>query len=120
MEKRLIGPSEHKDIMQTVAHLMGYENPIRIWGRSHVGNKDSTLVLNYFGAGTYFFMNDQYICKYNSSDAIGFYSKEDYGLEDNLIDSRTNTLNTLEEKGKAYIQDYNNRIVKGALKANSR
>jgi len=106
------------DIMPTVAHLMGYEKPIRTWGRSLVGNEDSSLVVNYFGAGTYFFMNEEYICIYNGSDAIGFYSKEDYGLENNLVESRTNAMNALEEKGKAYLQDYNNRIVKGALEAN--
>jgi hypothetical protein len=27
-------------------------------------------------------------------------------------------MDALEEKGKAYLQDYNNRIVKGALEAN--
>ena len=110
--------AQHMDIMPTVAHLMGYEKPIRSWGRSLVGNEDSSLVVNYFGAGTYFFMNEEYICIYNGSDAIGFYSKEDYGLENNLIESRTNAMNALEEKGKAYLQDYNNRIVKGALEAN--
>ena len=110
--------AQHMDIMPTVAHLMGYEKPIRSWGRSLVGNEDSSLVVNYFGAGTYFFMNEEYICIYNGSDAIGFYSKEDYGLQNNLIESRTNVMNALEEKGKAYLQDYNNRIVKGALEAN--
>ncbi|MGY8967538.1 MAG: LTA synthase family protein [Flavobacteriales bacterium] len=110
--------AQHMDIMPTVAHLMGYEKPIRSWGRSLVGNEDSSLVVNYFGAGTYFFMNEEYICIYNGSDAIGFYSKEDYGLENNLVESRTNAMNALEEKGKAYLQDYNNRIVKGALEAN--
>ena len=109
--------AQHMDIMPTVAHLMGYEKPIRSWGRSLVGNEDSSLVVNYFGAGTYFFMNEEYICIYNGSDAIGFYSKEDYGLENNLIESRTNAMNALEEKGKAYLQDYNNRIVMGALEA---
>ena len=110
--------AQHMDIMPTVAHLMGYEKPIRSWGRSLVGNEDSSLVVNYFGAGTYFFMNEEYICIYNGSDAIGFYSKEDYGLQNNLIESRTNVMNALEEKGKAFLQDYNNRIVKGALEAN--
>ena len=110
--------AQHMDIMPTVAHLMGYEKPIRSWGRSLVGNEDSSLVVNYFGAGTYFFMNEEYICIYNGSDAIGFYSKEDYGLENNLVESRTNAMNALEEKGKAYLQDYNNRIVKGALESN--
>ena len=110
--------AQHMDIMPTVAHLMGYEKPIRSWGRSLVGNEDSSLVVNYFGAGTYFFMNEEYICIYNGSDAIGFYSKEDYGLENNLVESRTNAMDALEEKGKAYLQDYNNRIVKGALESN--
>jgi len=110
--------AQHMDIMPTVAHLMGYEKPIRSWGRSLVGNEDSSLVVNYFGAGIYFFMNEEYICLYSGSDAIGFYLKEDYGLEVNLIESRTNAMNALEEKGKAYLHDYNNRIVKGALEAN--
>ena len=47
--------AQHMDIMPTVAHLMGYEKPIRSWGRSLVGNEDSSLVVNYFGGWNLFF-----------------------------------------------------------------
>jgi hypothetical protein len=105
------------DIMPTVAQLMGYKKPIRSWGRSLVSEDEPSLVVNYFGAGSYFFMNQQYICIYNGSEAIGFYDKEDYGLEKNLIQNRTEEMDDIVVKGKAFLQDYNNRIVRGNLEA---
>ena len=108
---------QHMDIMPTVAQLMGYEKPIRSWGRSLLSEEDPSLVVNYFGAGSYFFMNEQYICIYNGFEAIGFYDKEDYGLEENLIQNRTKEMDDILVKGKAFLQDYNNRIVKGNLEA---
>jgi phosphoglycerol transferase MdoB-like AlkP superfamily enzyme len=112
--------SQHMDIMPTIAHLMGYEKPIRSWGRSLISDEASSLVVNYFGAGSYFFMNEKYICIYNGSKAIGFYDKEDYGLEENLIEQRTVEMDRLVEQGKAFLQDYNNRIVTGGLDLNKR
>lgn len=109
--------AQHMDIMPTVAQLMGYEKPIRSWGRSLVSKEEPSLVVNYFGAGSYFFMDEQYICIYNGSKAIGFYDKEDYGLEENLIQNRTKEMDEILVKGKAFLQDYNNRIVKGNLEA---
>ena len=109
--------AQHMDIMPTVAQLMGYKKPIRSWGRSLVSEDEPSLVVNYFGAGSYFFMNQQYICIYNGSEAIGFYDKEDYGLEKNLIQNRTEEMDDIVVKGKAFLQDYNNRIVRGNLEA---
>jgi len=110
--------AQHMDIMPTVAQLIGYDKPIRSWGRSLVSQEeDSSLVVNYFGAGTYFFMNEEYICIYNGTDAIGFYKNDDLGLEENLIEQRNQIMDVLEEKGKMFLQDYNKRIVEGTLGA---
>ena len=51
------------------------------------------------------------------TEIIGFYDKEDYGLEENLIQNRTKEMDEILVKGKAFLQDYNNRIVKGNLEA---
>ena len=109
--------AQHMDIMPTVAQLIGYKKPIRSWGRSLVSADKSSLVVNYFGAGTYFFMNEEYICIYNGTGATGFYKNDDLGLEKNLIKERNELMDALEEKGKMFLQDYNKRIVTGTLGA---
>ena len=62
-------------------------------------------------------MNEEYICIYNGTNAVGFYDKEDYELKNNLIESLNSKMINLEIKGRAFLQDYNNRIVKGRLGA---
>lgn len=109
--------AQHMDIMPTVAQLMGYERSIRSWGRSLLSREKPSLIVNYFGAGSYFFMNEEYICIYNGTNAVGFYDKEDYELKNNLIESLNSKMINLEIKGRAFLQDYNNRIVKGRLGA---
>lgn len=107
--------AQHIDIMPTIAHLIGYKKPIRSWGRSLMSEDQPNLVINYFGAGSYFFMNEEYICIYNGEKATGFYHKNDYGLKKNIIDNRTSKMDSLELKGKAFLQSYNERVVTGKL-----
>ncbi len=107
--------AQHMDIMPTIAHMIGYRKPIRSWGRSLVSDDNPTLIINYFGAGSYFFMDEEYICVYNGEKATGFYNRDDYGFQSNIIDNRTSRMDTLVIKGKAFLQDYNKRIVEGKL-----
>tara|TARA_B100000767_G_scaffold173106_1_gene162040 strand:+ start:680 stop:2602 length:1923 start_codon:yes stop_codon:yes gene_type:complete len=109
--------AQHMDIMPTIAQLIGYDKPIRSWGRSLISDEEPSLVVNYFGAGSFFFMNEKYICIFNGTEATGFYGKDDYGLEKNLIEIRNEEMSSLEKKGKMFLQDYNNRILTGSLQA---
>ena len=65
--------ASHMDIFPTVADLIDYTKPFRSWGRSLVSD-DTTepFVVNYFSGGSYFIMDENYICVHNCFYAIGF------------------------------------------------
>tara|TARA_B110000114_G_scaffold88413_1_gene93414 strand:- start:1431 stop:3344 length:1914 start_codon:yes stop_codon:yes gene_type:complete len=119
-ESTLIGVDErltsHMDIYPTVADLMGYQKPFRSWGMSLMNApSDASFVMNFFGGGSYFIMDDEYICVHNGKKATGFYLAEDKNLEKNLISKRNKSMDALEKKGSMFLQDYFNRIISGDM-----
>ena len=119
-ESTLIGVDErltsHMDIYPTVADLMGYQKPFRSWGMSLMNApSDASFVMNFFGGGSYFIMDDEYICVHNGKKATGFYLAEDKNLEKNLISKRKKSMDALEKKGSMFLQDYFNRIISGDM-----
>jgi len=113
VDKRL---TSHMDIYPTVADLIGYKKPFRSWGRSLISEKDDkSYVINYFGGGVYFIMNDKYICIHDGKKATGFYNVEDKNLDKNLIENRNESMNEIEKKGSMFLQDYFNRIISGKM-----
>lgn len=119
-ESALIGVDErltsHMDIYPTIADLMGYQKPFRSWGMSLMNApSDASFVMNFFGGGSYFIMDDEYICVHNGKKATGFYLAEDKNLEKNLIFKRNKSMDALEKKGSMFLQDYFNRIISGDM-----
>ena len=72
-------------------------------------------VINYFGGGSYFIMDEKYICVHNGDKAIGFYNSEDYDLSKNLIENKNEEMMMLEKKCGMFLQDYFNRIITGNM-----
>ncbi|MDG2397122.1 MAG: sulfatase-like hydrolase/transferase [Flavobacteriaceae bacterium] len=108
--------TSHLDIYPTIVNLLGYENPFRSWGKSLINdNYNDSFVINYFGADSYFIMNEKYICVHDGTKAIGFYNIEDKNLETNLISKRNIEMNELEKKCSVFLQDYFNRIISNEM-----
>jgi phosphoglycerol transferase MdoB-like AlkP superfamily enzyme len=104
------------DIYPTLADLIGYNKPLRSWGRSLVSDKKyPSIVVNSDGTSEQFIIGN-YMYRFDGKEIIGVYDKSDLGLENNLI----NKLKTPEvEKGKqtakAWYQDYMNRVINRKL-----
>lgn len=99
------------DIYPTIVDLIGYEKPIRSWGRSLLSDTAvPPFVMNYNG-NNYQYISNNYICIFDGQRAIGFYDIEDKGLTKNLIANRNAEMNLLEQKCKAFLTDYFNRII---------
>lgn len=104
------------DIYPTLADLIGYNKPIRSWGRSLVSDKNyPSVVVNSDGTSEQFMIGN-YIYRFDGKEITGVYNKTDLGLENNLI----STLKTAEvEKGKltakAWYQDYMDRVINRKL-----
>lgn len=108
--------ASHMDIFPTIAQIMGYNESFRSWGRSLISeNNEDPFVINYFGGGSYFMMDERFICIHNGEKAKGFYSLNDQNLENNLIENKNDLMKNLEKKGSVFLQDYFNRIIKGEM-----
>ena len=104
--------ASHMDIFPTIADLIGYEEPFRSWGRSLISDEQqSPFVINYFSGGSYFMMDEKYICVHDGGKAIGFYDSKDKNMQNNLIDERNKSMDLLEKKCGIFLQNYFNSIV---------
>lgn len=99
------------DIYPTILDMIGYKKRFRSWGRSLLDKKSSEpFVINSTG-NIYQFLRGNYICTFDGKKALGFYSKDDKGLEKNLIQYKNAEMNDIELHCKAFIQDYMERVV---------
>jgi phosphoglycerol transferase MdoB-like AlkP superfamily enzyme len=99
------------DIYPTVLDMIGYQKPFRSWGRSLVNTGGQEPFVVKYSANLYQYMSGAYICTFDGKKAVGFYAKDDKGMEQNLISNRTPEMDVLEIKVKAFVQDYMNRII---------
>ena len=104
--------ASHMDIFPTVADLIDYPKPFRSWGRSLVSD-DTTepFVVNYFSGGSYFIMDEKYICVHNGFEAIGFYELNDKNFENNIIDQKNQLMVDLEKKCSLFLENYFNTLM---------
>lgn len=105
------------DIYPTILDMMGYQKPFRSWGRSLINKGGEEPFVVKYGSNLYQYMSGEYICTFDGKKAVGFYAKDDKGMQHNLISKRTPEMDVLEIKVKAFIQDYMNRIVDKKLTA---
>lgn len=109
-------PAQQMDIYPTLTDIIGYNKPIRSWGRSLVSDKkEPYLIVNSTGIDQ--FMIGNYIYLFNGKEFTGIYKKTDLGLEKNLLHQ---VKNSEIEQGmlisKAWYQDYMNRVINRKLK----
>ena len=106
--------ASHMDIFPTVADLIDYPKPFKSWGRSLVSDQEfDPFVINYFSGGSYFIMDENFICVHNGKKAIGFYDLEDQNMEKNLIQEMTQEMIALERKCNLFLEDYFESLMSG-------
>ena len=104
--------SQHLDIYPTIVDLINYNKPFRSWGQSLLsGFEDDSFVVNYFGAGSYFYMDNDYILVSDGNKVTGFYDSKDFDLSNNLIEESNSKMIDLEYKFNLFLQDYMTRII---------
>jgi phosphoglycerol transferase MdoB-like AlkP superfamily enzyme len=104
--------SQHLDIYPTIVDLINYNEPFRSWGQSLLsGLEDDSFVVNYFGAGSYFYMDNDYILVSDGTKVNGFYDSKDFDLSNNLIEESNIKMIDLEYKFNLFLQDYMTRII---------
>lgn len=105
------------DIYPTLADLIGYDKPIRSWGRSLVSDKKYPgIVVNSDGSNEQFMIGN-YIYRFDGKDIVGVYDKTDLALEKNLIGQlKTPEVEEGKQTAKAWYQDYMDRVINRKLK----
>lgn len=108
-------PAQQMDIYPTLADLMGYNKPIRSWGRSLVSDDKTSIIVNSDSIQEQFIIGN-YIYLFDGKNITGIFDVKDKGLETNLIGK---IKNPQISKGmllcKAWYQDYMDRVINRKL-----
>lgn len=99
------------DIYPTILDMIGYPKPFRSWGRSLINDKQVPPFVVKYSSNVYQFMEGNYICCFDGKAVVGFYAKEDKGMEHNLIKNKTPEMDAIAKRCKAFVQDYMERII---------
>ncbi|MCS4301763.1 LTA synthase family protein [Chryseobacterium sp. BIGb0232] len=104
------------DIYPTLADLIGYNKPIRSWGRSLVSDKKYPGIMVNSDGNNEQFMIGNYIYRFDGKDIVGVYDKTDLALEKNLIGQlKTPEVEQGKQTAKAWYQDYMDRVINRKL-----
>ena len=103
------------DIMPTVLGYLHYDKPYVAFGRDIFKNDKIPFAFNYLN-NTYNFFEGDYLLVFDGKTSIALYEfKADLLLEKNIVIEKPDIVLTMERKLKAYIQQYNNRMVDNNL-----
>lgn len=102
------------DIMPTVLDWLGYDKPFISFGKDLFDPSSPDFAVNYMNG--YQIVSRKYFMQFNGADVTGLYQyKTDRRLKNNLVNTGIPEQDTLSHFLKAFIQDYNRRIVKDSM-----
>jgi phosphoglycerol transferase MdoB-like AlkP superfamily enzyme len=103
------------DIFPSVLGFLNYDEPWFSFGNNRFNTSEKPFVVNYFN-GLYQFMEDGYLLQFDGKNAVGVYNyKDDITLKNNLLGKNSLVEAALLKRLKAFIQQYNNRMVDNKL-----
>jgi phosphoglycerol transferase MdoB-like AlkP superfamily enzyme len=98
------------DIMPTILGSMHYDKPYISFGRNVFGDK-KPFAFNYID-NLYQLFRGNYVLRFDGQRSVELYDfKNDIYLSKNLVSQLPDTVRSMEGVLKAYIQQYNNRMV---------
>ena len=106
--------TQQVDIMPRVLRKLNFSGKLLSFGNDPVKDKNP-FVVNYSG-GTWELMQGDYLLRFRNEKTIGLYNyKKDRLLKKNLLTSRKAEVPAMEQKLKAFIQQYKNRLIENRL-----
>ena len=98
------------DIMPTVLGYLSYDKPYVSFGRD-INRDKQPFAFNYLD-NTYQSFEGDYLLLFNGQKSVGLYDfKNDRLMQKNLLTMLPDTVAQMEMRLKAFIQQYNNRMV---------
>ncbi|HEY5825368.1 MAG TPA: LTA synthase family protein, partial [Cyclobacteriaceae bacterium] len=99
------------DIMPTVLNYLHYDEPYVAYGRDVFDPSTEAFAFNYLDNVYQAFAGD-YLLQFDGKKSVGLYDfKQDKLLQHNLLMEKADLVQPMELKLKAFIQQYNNRMV---------
>lgn len=102
------------DIMPTVLGYLGYDQPYFSFGKNMLDPQQRNFAISYQGG--YQWVQDEYFLQFDGTKTLGLFNyKEDKLLKNNLKDQLPQVRSAMEQKLKAFIQQYSNRMLDNKL-----
>ena len=103
------------DIMPTVLNYLHYNKPYVAFGEDLLAPNNEKFAINYYGNAFQMIMDD-WVIQYDLKKTAGLYNlKDDPLMTTNLVNKVPDVQTKMENKIKAVIQQYNNRMVDDKL-----
>jgi phosphoglycerol transferase MdoB-like AlkP superfamily enzyme len=107
--------TQQTDILPTVMGYLHYDEPFLAFGNDVLSFPDKAFAVN-FKDNNYQFFSGDYLLQFNGTRSVGLYQfKTDKLLEENVIEDNPDIVGAMEQKIKAIVQQYNNRMIEDRL-----
>ncbi len=113
--------AQQTDIMPSVLGYLHYKKPYVAFGRDVFREHERVPVAFNYHDNTYQIFEDRYVLAFDGTRAVGLYDFiNDRLMTQNLLGDRPGRAAAMEEKIKAVVQQYNNRLIDDRLTIQSR
>src|SRR5690606_17478458 len=103
------------DIAPTVLNLLNYDQPYFAFGFDAFKKDTTNFVVNNNGTSYSFYQGDYLLLSDGNRSSELFDIRKDRLLKNNIINTLPGTQEEMERKLKAFIQQYNNRMIDNKL-----
>lgn len=111
---------QHCDILPSVMNYLNYDEPFFSFGYPVFDKTSDHFVINYTN-GLYHLIQQNYCLFFDGSASVSLYNLEtDSLLQNNLLGKAPAVQFSLENKTKAIIQTYNNRLISNEMVVNEK
>jgi phosphoglycerol transferase MdoB-like AlkP superfamily enzyme len=103
------------DIMPSVLGYLNFDEPFIAFGRNLFGKDERPFALNYKD-NVYQYFEGDYLLQFDGNSTVGLYNiKADKFMSTNVLPEFPGVAASMEQKLKALIQQYNNRMIADQL-----
>jgi phosphoglycerol transferase MdoB-like AlkP superfamily enzyme len=112
-----ISIAQQIDIMPSILSILGYDKKYIAFGNS-IFNKEDNYAIQYIG-GLFQVLDKDYLLQFDGNNTTGFFNiKEDYFMKTNLVNQNLEIQKKYEQRIKAFLQEYSNRMLDNKLTIN--
>ncbi len=107
------------DIMPSILGYLHYDDSYVAYGRNVFDEQSKPFAFNYNG-NVYQLLQGEYLLAFDGIKSVGLYNfKTDKMIKHNLLTEMPDILKQMEDKVKAVIQQYNNRLISNHMTISS-